>query len=96
VARRIGQDERPLRRREVAVRHVDRDALLALGAQAVDEEREIGRRETLVDRGAFDGVDVVSEDGLRVEEETSDECGFSVVDAAGRREAQQLDWGVQK
>ena len=31
----------PLRRGEVPVRHVDGDALLALGAQAVGEEREV-------------------------------------------------------
>jgi hypothetical protein len=37
VARRVGQDERALRRGEVAVGDVDRDALLALGAQAVGE-----------------------------------------------------------
>ncbi|SLD12932.1 Uncharacterised protein [Mycobacteroides abscessus subsp. massiliense] len=37
VARGIGQDERALGCREVAVRHVDGDALLAFGAQPVDK-----------------------------------------------------------
>ena len=41
VAGRIGDDELAPRRREVAVGHVDRDALFALGAQAVGEQREI-------------------------------------------------------
>ena len=38
---RVGDDEPPPRGREVPVRDVDRDALLALGAQAVGEPREV-------------------------------------------------------
>ena len=41
VAGRIGDDERAFRRREIAVGDVDRDALLALRLEAVDEEREV-------------------------------------------------------
>ena len=41
VAGRVGDDELALRRGEVAVRDVDRDALLALGPQAVGEQREV-------------------------------------------------------
>ena len=41
VAGRVGDDELARRRREVAVGDVDRDALLALGAQAVGEQREV-------------------------------------------------------
>ena len=41
VAGAVGEDERPLARREVPVRHIDRDALLPLGAQAVGEQREV-------------------------------------------------------
>jgi hypothetical protein len=36
---RVGDDELAPRRVEVAVRHVDRDPLLALCAQAVGEQR---------------------------------------------------------
>ena len=41
VAGRVGDDELALRRGEVAVGDVDGDALLALGAQAVGEQREV-------------------------------------------------------
>ena len=41
VAGRVGDDELAPRRGEVAVGDVDRDALLALGAQAVGEQREV-------------------------------------------------------
>jgi hypothetical protein len=41
VAGRVGDDELAFRGREVAVGHVDGDALLALGAEPVGEEREV-------------------------------------------------------
>ena len=43
VARRVGDDELALRRREVAIGDVDGDALFAFGAQAVRQQREIDR-----------------------------------------------------
>ena len=43
VARRVGDDELALRGREVAVGDVDRDALLALGLEAVGEQRQVDR-----------------------------------------------------
>ena len=48
VARSVGDDELALRRREVAVRHVDRDALLTLGPKAVGEQRQVGVLSALV------------------------------------------------
>ena len=41
VAGRVGHDERPRVGGEVAIRHVDRDLLLALGGQAVQQQREV-------------------------------------------------------
>ena len=41
VPRRVGDDELAPRRGEIAVRDVDGDALLALGAQAVGQQRKI-------------------------------------------------------
>ncbi len=41
MARRIGDDEFPPRRGEIAIGHVDGDALLALGLEAVDKEGQI-------------------------------------------------------
>ena len=43
VPGRVGDDELALGRGEVAVGHVDRDALLALGAQAVGQQRQVRR-----------------------------------------------------
>jgi hypothetical protein len=90
VARGVGHDERPHRRGEVAVGDVDRDALLALGPQAVGEQREVGVVVAAVGAGALDGLQLVLEDRLAVVEQPADEGRLAVVDGAGRGEAQEV------
>ena len=89
VPGRVGDDELALRRGEVAVGHVDGDALLALGAEAVGQQREVRRvvaaRAVLA---SLDGLELVLEDGLGIVEQPPDERAFAVVDAAGGREAE--------
>ena len=81
-------------RGEVAVGHVDGDALLALGLQAVGQQRQVDRRAggLLLQR-----VELVGEDGAAVEQQPADQRALAVVDAAGGEEAQGsvvLDWGL--
>ncbi len=89
MARRVRDDEFAARRGEVAVGDVDGDALFALGAEAVGEEREV---DLAGGGGAFalDGLDLVFVDGLRVVEQAADEGGFAVVDGAGGGEAEEV------
>ena len=87
VARGVGDDERAPRRREVAVGDVDRDALLALGAQAVGERREVGRAVRAV---AVQRVERVVEEQLGVVEHPADQRRLAVVDRAGRGQAEEL------
>ena len=68
MARCVGDDERALRGVEISVGNVDRDALLALGFKAVNEEREIdvvtGRA---MPRGILDQArQLILEDKLRI------------------------------
>ena len=77
----VGDDERALRGGEEAVRDVDRDALLALGAQAVGEPRE-------VDLGVGD---LVGHQRLGVVEQAADQRRLAVVDRAGGGEPQQVE-----
>ena len=70
VAGGVGDDELAGRRREVAVGDVDRDALLALGAQAVGEQREVHALLAAQARRVLDRVERVLEDLLRVVEQT--------------------------
>jgi hypothetical protein len=89
VARRVGDDELALRRGEVAVRHVDGDALLALRAEAVGQERQL---QVLVRpvRVALDLLHLLLEDLLRVVHEPPDEGRLAVVHAAGGGESKYV------
>ncbi len=90
VAGRVGDDELALRGREVAVGDVDGDALLALGAQAVGQEREVHLFLAAQPRRVLERVERVFEDLLRVVEQPPDERALAVVDGTGRSEPQQL------
>ena len=94
VPRGVGDDERPHRRGEVAVGDIDRDALLALGPQAIGEQGEVGVVVATVGTGALDSGELVLEDRLAVIEQPPDEGGLAVVDGACGREAEKV--GHQK
>ena len=90
VAGGVGDDELAPRRREVPVGDVDRDALLALGPQAVGQQGEVGALLAAVPRGALDRGELVLEDGLGVEEQPPDQGRLAVVDRAGGGEPQDV------
>ncbi len=73
VTGRVGDDEFAAWRGEVAVGHVDRDALLALRAQAVGQQGQVDCGRTAPPAGALDGRQLVLEDALRVVEQPADE-----------------------
>ena len=91
MARRIGDDILALLAREIAVGDVDRDALLALGGQAVEQQREI---ELAVDGAGAPGVGLQRrlrglEDQPRLVEQAPDQRRLAVVDGAAGDEPQQ-------
>jgi hypothetical protein len=88
MARRVGQDERAPRGGEVAVGDVDRDALLALGAQAVGQPREVE-----LSVATAQVVELVGQDRLGVVQQAADERRLAVVDRAGGRQAQEVAVG---
>ena len=85
----VGQDEPAAGRGEVAVGHVDGDALLAFGAQPVGQQRQVGCVLAAVGGGERDGFELVGEDRLGVVQEASDEGGLAVVDGPRGGEPQQ-------
>ena len=93
VARRVGDDELAARRGEVAVGDVDRDALLALGAEAVGEVGEIDLAAAGDVGGAFQRLDLVLHQRLRIVEQPADERGLAVVHGAAGVEAENVDRG---
>ena len=87
----VGDDEPPLGGREVAVGDVDRDALLALGAQAVGQQRqveEVAAHAALA--GLLDVLQLVAEHLLGVVQQPPDQRALAVVDRARGGEAQQI------
>jgi hypothetical protein len=91
VAGRVGDDELALRGAEEAPGHVDGDALLALGRQAVDQQRQIGPRALRAPacRVAFDRLELVVEDQAAFPEQPADQRALAVVHRAAGDEAQQ-------
>ena len=92
VARRIGDDELALGGGEVAVRHVDGDALLPLRLQAVHEQRQV-HAAALGAGGlavAADGVQLIFVDHLGIVQQPPDERALAVVHAAAGEEAQDF------
>jgi hypothetical protein len=92
MARRIGNDELALLACEIAVCDVDGDALLALGRQPVDQQREVDRLALRAVPFAvgFERRELVVEDLLGLVEQPPDQRRLAVVDAAASDEAQQL------
>ena len=90
VAGRVGDDEGAPRRREIAVRDVDRDALLALGVEPVEQQREVelvaGR--AVLARRIRERVEVVVEDQAGVVQQSPDQRRLAVVDRAAGQQAQ--------
>jgi hypothetical protein len=84
VARGVGKDERSPRGREEPVGDVDRDALLALGTQAVGDRREIQRSP------ARDVLEVIGQQRSRVQQQASDQGALAVVDRPRGRQPQQF------
>ena len=80
MAGAVRQDEFALVSGEIAVSDVDGDALLALGAEAVDQEREVRLRQPPSLRRALNCFVLVAEDRFRVVKQAADECGFAIVD----------------
>ncbi len=93
VPGRVGELEAARGGDERAVRDVDRDALLALGAQPVREERQVDVAVAAALARLLDVLELVRHHLLRVEEQAADERRLAVVDRAARDEPQELARG---
>jgi hypothetical protein len=92
VAGGIGNDELALRRGEITVGHIDGDALLTLGLQAIDQQRQIDVLASGTDllRIASNGLQMILIDHLRVMQQAADQRALAVVDVAAGEETQEL------
>ncbi len=90
VSRRVGDDEAPLRGREIAVGDVDRDALLALRPQPVGQQREVDEVVAHALARRLHLRELVAEHLLGVVEQPADQRALAVVHRAGCGEPQQV------
>src|SRR5476651_2892892 len=88
MPRSVGDDKFSFGSRKITIRHIDGDALLTFGLQAVGQKREINftLRHAAV-FGARNSRKLIRENGFAVVKEPADECAFSVIHAAGGDEA---------
>ena len=89
VAGAVGEDEAPAIREEGAVGDVDRDALLALGAQPVGQQRQVEVAAAAARRHVAHVLHLIVVDLPRVVQQPPDQGGLAVVDGAAGRQAQQ-------
>jgi len=85
----VGQDEGPVGGGEVAVGDVDGDPLLALGPQAIGEQRQIHVPQPLGLTRAGDRVQLVGEHRLGVVQQPAHQGGLAVIDRPGGGQPQQ-------
>ena len=92
VPGRVGDDELAPLGGEEAVGDVDGDALLALGRQPVDQQREIELLALGAEpaRVALERRELIVEQRLRFVQQPADQRALAVIDAAAGDEAQQL------
>jgi hypothetical protein len=90
VTRRVGDDELTARGGEVAVRHVDGDALLPLGPQAVGQQGQVGVVLAALLARALHSGELIAEDRLGVEQQPPDQGALAVVYRAGGGQPQHV------
>ena len=92
VSRSVGDDKLSVVGAEIAISHINGDALLALRLQSVEEQRIVdvlaGITATLA--VALKRIELVFINLLTVEKQSTDECRFSVVDTSGGEKPQQV------
>ncbi len=86
----VGEHEGAFGRGEVPVGHIDGDALLALRAQAVHQQRQVRGRQTAVRAGPPHGVELVGQHRLGVVQQPPDQSALAVVDGPGGGQPQQV------
>ena len=89
VTGRVGDNEGAARRREEAVGDVDRDPLLALVFETVQQQREIDvvPRRAEAARLAPEACELILQDQLGVVEQPANQCRFAVIDRAAGQES---------
>src|SRR6185437_132993 len=89
--RRVGHDKGAPRRREIPIGHVDGDALLAFGLQAIEQQGKIDfpPGSAVLFRIAFECGTLVIENKFLLVEQAADQRRLAVVDRAASQKPQR-------
>ena len=90
VAGRVRDDELAPGRGEVAIGHIDGDALLALGAQPIGQQRQVDIVVAALQAGPFDRFHLILKDRLGVVKQPANQRALAVIHTARRGETQQI------
>ena len=93
MPRRIGNDEFALGGSEIAVSHIDGDALLTLRSQTVGQQRKVHVFVSTTFRRFFDSQELIFENRLRVVQQTTDKRTLAVVDRASSGKTEKRGFG---
>ncbi len=91
MARRVGNDEFSLVRREVSIGDIDGNPLLPLGLKAIRQQRQIDAprfaRGAKLHRIPLHGGELVFVNPFRIVQQATDQRGLPVIDRAAAKEA---------
>ena len=90
MPRRVRNDELSQRRLEIAIGHVDGDALFSFGAQSVGEQCKIDRASRAVETATAHRSELIFVNCFGVVQQTADQSRFAIINAARGSQPQQV------
>ena len=85
---RVGDDEAPGRGREIAIGDIDGDALLALGGEAIEQQREVEPRASGL-RIRFERGELIGVQEFRIVKQAAEQRRLAIIDRTAGDETQE-------
>ncbi|CAB4553787.1 unannotated protein [freshwater metagenome] len=82
MTRSVSNNECALRRREIAIRHVNGDALFAFGTQTISQQSQVQRSVAITGARFFNGRQLILKNSFSVVQQTANQRRFAVVNRA--------------
>ena len=94
MSRRVAQQDASTIGIERAVGNVDRDALLALCAQTIRQQRQVDAFAATLATGLFDGLDLVAAEMPGLVEQAANQRALAIIDRADSNDVELrcFDW----
>ena len=89
MAGSIGNDELAFGRREIAIRHIDGDALFTFSSQSVCQQAEISSLQAFLLARRFNSLELVFKNALAIVQKPTNECALPVIHATRSGETEE-------